>query len=59
MQKLVDKLKSIDTAFSLGILIKIFITFEYIQLIYFKREATNGNWCIQFGMVTAETDVKI
>jgi len=37
--KIVDKLKSIDTAFSLG-------------------EAPNGDWCVQFGMVTLDTDVK-
>lgn len=37
--KIVDKLKAIDTAFSLG-------------------EAPNGDWCVQFGMVTLDTDVK-
>lgn len=36
--QIVDKLKAIDTAFSLG-------------------ECATGEWCIQFGMVTMETDV--
>jgi len=37
--QIVDKLKSIDSAFSLG-------------------ESSTGDWCVQFGMVTMETDVK-
>ncbi|ODN06081.1 Pyridoxal-dependent decarboxylase domain-containing protein 1 [Orchesella cincta] len=37
--KIIDKLKAIDSAFSLG-------------------EAANGVWCVQFGMVTEDTDVK-
>jgi hypothetical protein len=37
--KIVDKLKSIDSAFSLG-------------------EGPSGAWCVQFGMVTLDTDVK-
>jgi len=37
--KIVDKLKAIDSAFSLG-------------------ESSNGVWCVQFGMVTEDTDVK-
>ncbi|CAG7835140.1 unnamed protein product [Allacma fusca] len=37
--QIVDRLKAIDSAFSLG-------------------ESSNGEWCVQFGMVTMETDVK-
>jgi len=69
--QIVDKLKSIDNAFSLGILyeskVELLFLREYsdwiliwcsVFFLYFGSGVYgDGDWCVQFGMVTEETGV--